>query len=724
MRTIQPLLDGWTFTKEGHSVPVSLPHTWNAQDGQDGGNDYYRGTCVYTRTLPALSLQAGERACLEFRGANASARVYVNGILCASHDGGYSTFRADITSALAAENELRVEVDNGINDTVYPQRADFTFYGGLYRDVLLILAPACRFDLDHLGDPGVELSVTMAGEDAQVHILSRVCGQPDQVRYTVVERSTGTAVATGAGLDAQLRIPCAHRWDGVDDPFLYTLIAQLVKDGAVQDEIRLNFGCRTAAFDPEKGFLLNGRPYPLRGVSRHQDRQGVGNALTPAMMEEDMAIIREMGANSIRLAHYQHDQHFYDLCDELGMVVWAEIPYISEHMPLAGDNACSQMQELIAQNRHHASVVCWALSNEITASGYSQDLYDTHVKLNDLCHRMDPSRPTAMACAFMLRMDNPLLNVPDVLGYNLYFGWYLGTPDQNDEFFVRFHALHPHKPMALTEYGADAVLSWQTEHPERGDYTEQYQALYHEHLLQMMEARPFLWGSYVWNMFDFAADARNEGGSAGVNHKGLVSFDRQTRKDAFYLYKAAWSREPFVHLCGRRFTDRTGETTQVKVYSNQSAVSLYVNGALLETQRGSRTFVFTVPLAGEMRIAARAGAFEDEITVRKVPTPNPGYVLPGREIVNWLDREVLPQPEGFFSVYDTVGTLCKSPAGLEFLQRMMSGGNGTNIRVPFDESMRDMMKNETLVSIISRRSPKNARERLVQVNALLNTIAK
>ena len=710
--------------KEGHSVPVSLPHTWNARDGQDGGNDYYRGTCVYTRALPALFLQAGERAYLEFRGANASARVYVNGVLCASHDGGYSTFRADITSALAAENELRVEVDNGINDTVYPQRADFTFYGGLYRDVLLILAPACRFDLDHLGDSGVNLSVTMAGEDAQIHILSRVCGQPDKVRYTIVERNTGTAVASGAGLDAQLRIPRAHRWDGVDDPFLYTLIAQLVKDGAVQDEIRLNFGCRTAAFDPEKGFLLNGRSYPLRGVSRHQDRQGVGNALTPTMMEEDMAIIREMGANSIRLAHYQHDQHFYDLCDELGMVVWAEIPYISEHMPRASDNACSQMRELIAQNRHHASVVCWALSNEITASGYSQDLYDTHVKLNDLCHRMDPTRPTAMACAFMLRMDNPLLNVPDVLGYNLYFGWYLGTPDQNDEFFDRFHALHPDKPMALTEYGADAVLSWQTENPERGDYTEQYQALYHEHLLQMMEARPFLWGSYVWNMFDFAADARNEGGSAGINNKGLVSFDRQTRKDAFYLYKAAWSREPFVHLCGHRFTDRTGETTQVKVYSNQSAVSLYVNGALFETQRGSRTFVFTVPLAGEMRIAARARAFEDEITIRKVQEPNQSYVLPSREIVNWLDQEVLPQPEGFFSVYDTVGALCKSPTGLAFMIEMMSGNNGTNIQVPFDETMRDMMKNETLVSIISRRFPKNARERLVQVNALLNTIAK
>lgn len=724
MRRIISLQDSWMFEQQGETRPVVLPHTWNAEDGQDGGNDYYRGTCVYTRSLPILSLSEGERAYLEFRGANASARVYVNDTLCGAHDGGYSTFRVDITQALGQGNELRVEVDNGINDTVYPQRADFTFYGGLYREVLLIVAPACRFDLEHLGDPGVELSVSMAGDDALVHTVARVCGQPDRICYAVSERSTGRIVATGEGVDTELSLTQAHRWHGVKDPFLYVLTAQLLKDGEVQDQISLPFGCRTAAFDPQRGFLLNGKPYPLHGVSRHHDRQGVGNALTPAMMAEDMAIIREMGANAVRLAHYQHDQHVYDLCDELGLVAWAEIPYISEHMPRACANACAQMQELIAQNRHHPAIVCWALSNEITASGYSQDLYDAHVQLNDLCHAMDPTRPTAMACAFMLPMDSPLLNVPDVLGYNLYFGWYLGTLDQNDEFFDKFHALHPDKPVALTEYGADAVLSWQTGKPERGDYTEQYQAVYHEHLLKMLEKRPYLWGGFVWNMFDFAADARNEGGCAGVNNKGLVTFDRQIRKDAFYLYKAAWNQEPFVHLCGRRYKERAEAETEIKVYSNQREVALYVDGKLAGRRFGQRVFTFRVPLTGEHSIEAVAGPCRDTMILCRAAEPNRSYLLPGREIVNWLDREVLPQPDGYFSVYDTVGALCRTPAGLAFMQEMMSASNGTTIHVPFDAAMQDMMKNETLLSIITRRSGQKAREQLAQINQLLNKIPK
>jgi beta-galactosidase len=724
MRRIIPLQDNWIFEQQGEVRPVVLPHTWNAEDGQDGGNDYYRGTCVYTRSLPVLSLSEGERIYLEFRGANASARVYVNGIFCGAHDGGYSTFRADVTQALEQRNELRVEVDNGINDTVYPQRADFTFYGGLYREVLLIVAPACRFDLGHLGDSGVELSVSMEGDDALIHTVARVCGQPDRICYAVSERSTGRIVATGEGLDANLTIVQAHQWNGVKDPFLYTLTAQLMKNGEVQDQVSLPFGCRTVAFDPQRGFLLNNIPYPLHGVSRHQDRQGVGSVLTPAMMAEDMAIIREMGANAVRLAHYQHDQHVYDLCDELGLVAWAEIPYISEHMPRASANAYAQMQELIAQNRHHPAIVCWALSNEITASGYSQDLYDAHVQLNDLCHAMDPTRPTAMACAFMLPMDSPLLNVPDVLGYNLYFGWYLGTLDQNDEFFDKFHALHPDKPVALTEYGADAVLSWQTGKPERGDYTEQYQAVYHEHLLKMLEKRPYLWGGFVWNMFDFAADARNEGGCAGVNNKGLVTFDRQIRKDAFYLYKAAWNQEPFVHLCGRRYKERAEAETEIKVYSNQREIVLYVDGKMAGRRFGQRVFTFRVALTGEHFIEAVAGPYRDTMILCRVAEPNRSYLLPGREIVNWLDREVLPQPDGYYSVYDTVGALCRTPAGLAFMQEMMSTSNGTTIHVPFDAAMQDMMKNETLLSIITRRSGQKAREQLAQINQLLNKIPK
>jgi len=311
-----------------------------------------------------------------------------------------------------------------------------------------------------------------------------------------------------------------------------------------------------------------------------------------------------------------------------------------------------------------------------------------------------------------------------VLGYNLYFGWYLGTLDQNDEFFDKFHALHPDKPVALTEYGADAVLSWQTGKPERGDYTEQYQAVYHEHLLQMLEKRLYLWGGFVWNMFDFAADARNEGGCAGVNHKGLVTFDRQIRKDAFYLYKAAWSQEPFVHLCGRRYKERAEAETEIKVYSNQREIVLYVDGKMAGRRFGQRVFTFRVSLTGEHRIEAVAGPCRDTMILRRVAEPNRSYLLPGREIVNWLDREVLPQPDGYYSVYDTVGALCRTPAGLAFMQEMMSTSNGTTIHVPFDAAMQDMMKNETLLSIITRRSGQKAREQLAQINQLLNKIPK
>ena len=431
-----------------------------------------------------------------------------------------------------------------------------------------------------------------------------------------------------------------------------------------------------------------------------------------------------MGANAVRLAHYQHDPYVYDLCDRMGLIVWAEIPYISEHMTSGNLNAEQQLCELIHQNEHHACIACWALSNEITASGYSEELYREHVYLNELAHALDPSRPTAIANAFMLPADSPLHEVVDVIGYNLYFGWYLGTTDQNGEFLDAFHAAHPDKPLALTEYGADAFLKWQTADPKRGDYTEQYQAEFHRTILEMFAERPYLWGGFVWNMFDFAADARNEGGMPGRNGKGLITYDRKIRKDAFYLYKAYWSDEPFVHICGRRYVDRPEEITSVTVYTNRPSVTLLVNGQRFSEQIGRHVFTFLVPLEGETVLTAVSGTCTDEIRVRKVEEANPDYVLPGQEIVNWLDREVLPQPEGYCSIYDTVGTICGSSDGIAFMESLMQEGNGTNIQVPFDKAMRKMMKNETLASIVIRRNDINKEETLKLLNRRLNRIAK
>src|SRR5699024_5591242 len=468
---------------------------WNAEDGQDGGDDYYRGQCWYLRDLDKPELPEGGRAWLEFEGAAMTAEVYLNGEKLAEHAGGYSTFRVDLTDHLKEHNKLAVAVSNARTNTVSPPRADFTVYGGLYRNVNLILVPAAHFALGHHGGPGLKITpaVDLAAHSAAVTAEAWVEGPAEnaQVTFSLAGQSRTVPVVDGAAR-AAFTIENVHLWDGLDDPYLYTATASLTGG----DEVSVRFGCRKFEIDPQKGFLLNGRSYPLRGVSRHQDRKGAGNALTPAMMEEDMAIIKELGANTLRLAHYQHAQHFYDLCDENGLVVWAEIPYITMHMHGGRANTLSQMEELVIQNYNHPSIAVWGLSNEITAaSAVNEELLENHRALNDLCHKLDPTRPTTMANVFMLDTDSPILEIPDVNSYNLYFGWYLGELEQNDEFFDEYHAKFPDRCIGFSEYGADANPAYQSPTPEKGDYTESYQCVYHEHMLRMIEARPWLWAT-------------------------------------------------------------------------------------------------------------------------------------------------------------------------------------------------------------------------------------
>ena len=630
---------GWTFTKEGRSEPVTLPHTWNAVDGQDGGNDYYRGTCTYTTQLPKLRLPEGGRAVLQFDGAAMTAVVSLNGQKLAEHKGGYSTFRVDITDALQDSNTLTVSVDNSDNDTVYPQKADFTFYGGIYRDVTLHILPAAHFALAANGAVPVKVTPVVTDLErrrCEVTVEAFVVGV-DTVHFALDGQKASATVENGTAKTV-FTLENAHLWDGLEDPYLYTLTASL--DNGESQSVR--FGCRKFEIDPQKGFLLNGRSYPLRGVSRHQDRKGVGIAITKEMMEEDLALILEMGANTIRLAHYQHAQTFYDLCDEKGLVIWAEIPYITMHMHNGRANTLSQMEELIVQNYNHPCIAVWGLSNEITAaSPVNEELLENHRALNDLAHKLDPTRPTTMANVFMLEITSPILEIPDVNSYNLYFGWYLGDLDQNDEFFDSYHAKYPDRCIGFSEYGADANPAYQTAHPEKGDYTETYQCIFHEHMAKMIADRPWLWATHVWNMFDFAADGRDEGGKNGENQKGLVTFDRKIKKDAFYLYKAYWSKEPFVHTCGSRYVDRAEDVTEVKVYSNLPEVSLYVDGRLLETKQGNKVFTFHVPITGKHSIEARAGGYSSVILVNKVDTPNPAYAMANRQVVNnWFDGEL------------------------------------------------------------------------------------
>ena len=739
------LKDNWMFVKEAENAAdaalkkgtaVSLPHTWNAVDGQDGGNDYHRGTCWYVTKFQKPELEAGSQVYVEFLGASVIADVYLNGEAVAHHEGGYSTFRVNLTDKLQEENVLAVALNNADNNYVYPQKADFTFYGGLYRMVNLIVVPESHFELDYAGGNGIAVTPTVECDEnraptgkASVKVETWVTGNADSVVITITgeESESKTVSVVDGHAEATFELEHVHLWDGVDDPYLYHAKAELSSG----DVTETTFGCRSFYTDPEKGFVLNGRVYPLRGVSRHQDRTGAGNALSYEMHKEDMEIIKEIGANTIRLAHYQHAQEFYDLCDEYGMVVWAEIPYITMHMPNGRANTLSQMEELVVQNYNHPSIVCWGLSNEITAATpVDEDLLENHRLLNDLCHKLDKTRFTTMANVFMQETDSPLLEIPDVNSYNLYFGWYLGELEQNDEFFDEYHAKYPDRCIGFSEYGADANPQYQSTNPTHGDYSETYQTVYHEHMLKMIEERPYLWATHVWNMFDFAADGRDEGGKHGVNQKGLVTMDRKLKKDAFYLYKAYWNKEDaFVHICGSRYVDRKEDTTEVKVYSNQTTVSLYVDGTLLETQDGSRIFRFAVPMTGEHEIVAKAGAEEDSIHIRKVEEANPDYVMGEiKDVINWFDDE--PYKPECYSIKDKMSEIKASPKAGAILAELMAQAPGAESRGDVAESVKDnpnlvrMMGRMTLESMLGHMKDSITEEQVKGLNRMLQQIKK
>ena len=638
MRKTTILNADWLFRyHDGTETRLDIPHTWNNLDGQDGGDDYWRGTCVYEKTFPMPAHGENELVYLQFNGVNASAKVILNGAVIMTHDGGYSTFRADITDHLKEENHMIVEVDNSKNDRVYPQKADFTFYGGIYRDVLLLTVNKNHFDLDHHGGPGIAVTPTVDGKTGRVNVRTWITGKGEV--SIALKDADGNVVASGTGCDCDLAIENVHLWDGIADPYLYSCEAVLTLDGVAVDAVSTPFGVRFFHVDPQKGFFLNGRSYPLRGVCRHQDWKGIGNALHKEHHDTDMAMIREIGANTIRLAHYQHDQYFYDLCDKYGFVVWAEIPYISEHMPAGRENTIQQMTELIIQNYNHPSICVWGISNEITISTKDKkDMLDNHRVLNDLIHSMDPTRPTTLACYAVCGPFNPVAHkVSDLVSWNLYLGWYVPGMFLNNFWVDFFHWKYPDRCLGYSEYGCECMPNLHSAHPRRGDQSEEYQCKYNEYMLKFFEKRPFMWATHLWNMFDFAADARNQGGEPGMNHKGLVTFDRKIKKDSFYIYKAWWSSEPFVHICGKRFVDRVETITEVKVYSNQNTVTLYANGKEVATKTGSRVFTFKVHNLGEMKLEAVSGNLRDSAVIRHVNKPNMSYKLPkdGGNGGNW-----------------------------------------------------------------------------------------
>ena len=671
MRTTT-LLTCARFAKEGEAfAPVSLPHTWNAKDGQDGGNDYWRGVGTYQIDLPDPT--DGKRQFIEFKGANHVATVYCNGRLLGQHKGGFSTFRFDLTAAMRPTgNVLRVDVSNAPSD-IYPQTADFTFFGGLYREVSFIETAPAHFDLLKTGTNAVFVTPMVSGT-TRLDLFPVDAGG---CTVSVDLKDASGAVVASASTPAEahtvltLSVKAPHLWNGMADPYCYTAEASLLRGDEVLDTVAVDYGYRSFHVDPNTGFWLNGKNTPLHGVARHQDRLDKGWAISRADHEEDIALIKEVGANTVRLAHYQHDQYFYDLCDHTGFVVWAEIPFISRFIPgqEAHDNTLSQMTELVAQNYNHPSIFFWGISNEILIGKDREDLRQNLREVNALAKRLDPSRMTTMAQVTMTPMESEHNIITDVESYNHYFGWYFGEAADNGPWLDQFHAMYPDRCLGVSEYGAEAILKWHSAYPENHDYTEEYACEYHHDMLKTFAARPYLWATHLWNMFDFAADGRDEGGVQGRNNKGLVTYDRKTKKDAFYLYKAYWTTEPMLHVCGVRFVDRAPGERNVTVYTNCPSVTLILNGAEAATLEAvDHAAVFKdVPLKdGPNTVSARCGdVASNTIILNGVAEHNYAYDLPeGNDAANWFDdpkareaRKPLNYPEGFYSIKDKVTDL-------------------------------------------------------------------
>ena len=718
MREIISLNENWTlsFPKGDHATEqVNLPHTWNAVDGNDGNGSYLRTTGVYTRTFTAPKQpREGGRTYVEVLAAALNSTVKVNGQVATTHEGGFSIFRADVTDLChEGENELTIEVSNEDTPSMYPSSADFTFYGGLYRGVNLISVPNAHFDLDYYGGPGMMVTpVPTEDGGANFTIKSFVTNPADDltVMYSIEDcfgREVASAVRGSADTEVTIYVPDAQLWS-MDEPNLYTVVATLQRNNEEVDEIAANVGVRSFKVTPDEGFSINGVPTPLRGVSRHQDRVFEGNALTAEEHYDDAMLIKELGANTIRLAHYQHSQDFYDACDEIGFAVWAEIPFISVFKKGEGahKHVMEEMKELIIQNYNHPSIMFWGISNEILIGGISQELVDTHHDLEKLCKELDPTRLTTIAHVSTTPVNGPMHHITDLESYNHYFGWYGGKMEQNGPWLDKFHAEHPDICIGISEYGTEGIINWHSNDPQCKDYTEEYQALYHEHMAQVFEDRPWVWASHVWNMFDFGCAARNEGGVSGRNNKGLITMDRKTKKDSYFVYQAYWTQTPMVHIAGRRHAQRAGETTEIKVYSNQDTVVLYVNGKEVGQQTAHRVFKFNAALnEGFNTIVAVAGDVKDSITLEKVAEEPGYYTLPEfnerqEGVANWFKQvgsmdltAPMEFPEGYYSVKDTMEDLAKNEEALALAAKAVK--LATNFDIKPGVGMWDMMKKMT-----------------------------
>lgn len=687
MRKQYTLDRGWSFELcDGQFV--DLPHTWNKNGNVD------RGRYVYVKDLDIDKAHKQDKLYLEFLGANTVCQVYLNDRFIGEHRGGYSTFRFELTQFYSwdGKNQLKVYVDNSQTEDVSPLLGDFTIYGGLYRSVNLICVGESHFDLMFHGSSGVILRPELDSDSRGIlDIESHIVAHKDvKINYTLCDQD-GRIVADEcmdlplndkAILRSSITIDNCRMWKGKEDPYLYDFEAKLIIDDTIMDQIKIKTGFRKRSLDSDKGFLLNDKHFRINGVAKHQDFEGVGNAITSECLREDFDLIDDIGANSVRLSHYQHNQETYDICDSEGYVVWAEIPMMS--MPDSSsllDNAKEQLRELVYQNSHHPSICFWGIQNEIAMGGESLQMYKGVNDLNDLFHQILPKGISASANMYFVKNDSTLNFITDLLGYNHYFGWYYGKEEELNDWLDCFHKENPQVKLGISEYGADCNLKFHSDQPKVKDYSEEFQAVYHEKTYKIIESKPYLWGSYVWNMFDFGSSVRNEGGTVGKNAKGLVTFDRKVKKDAFYFYKSRWSDHKFVHLCEKRFVKRSHEKINIKAYSNLNELSLYVNDEFISMKSCDSVFIFEdIPLKmGENKVRVIGSVdnedFHDESIWIRTEEKEESYVFvdpnPGLNVENWFTQEKSELdyfPEGYYSIKDKIGNLMKSKEAWDILR--------------------------------------------------------
>lgn len=715
MRKVIKWNDEWNFLKGDFQKGaawegITLPHTWNALDGQDGGNDYDQGIAWYQKSFTTEDVW--KEIYIRFGAVNKKAEVWCNGVFAGQHLGGFSAFTLYLTPFLKdGENEILVKADNSNELPIYPRAADFTFFGGIYRDVELIcFNEEAHFDVTSYGTDAIFVTPSMDGTvvvDTYVSGGSSCFVEIFDAKGKCVAESAMTECGNnqhiGNKVQCILKVPEVHKWNGTGDAYLYQVKAFLCSQSVPQkvdksvdgvlDELSAAFGFRDYAVSAADGFFLNGASYPLRGVCRHQDRENMGWAITEKEHLEDMALIREMGANTIRLAHYQQAAFFYDLCDQNGMVVWAEIPFISAYdaRKEADENLKQQMKELVLQNYNHPSICFWGIANEVGIGGESEEMYRMLRELNQLTKELDATRLTTIANVGMTNTSSPQFHITDVTAYNVYKGWYEGKMEDLSSFCDERHHEIPEIPLAISEYGAESVLSWHSEHPKVKDYSEEYQALLHETAEVAFEERPYLWATWLWNMFDFAADARDEGGCKGRNNKGLVTYDRRVKKQGFYFYKACWSKEPFVYVCGKRFLKRAEDKIDIKVYSNQKQVALWINGVHIDTLCGKTIFEFKeVTLTrqfNEILVRTEDGLM-DTLILEKVDEVPEEYILREEKqvseaVTQWfasiqaqnsggeVKKEIF-EKKGYLSVSDSMEEIIKYPEGFEAVQELIA----------------------------------------------------